>query len=134
MATGTGACWSASGNGAFGGAVAARITISAISSFRQQLLNAGIPEKELRVLVTADQLTYWLRSDLEQRAVSIEAETSGDAFLAHQVIAEPFDFVAVVQNDAKLLGIVDRLELSARIAKTELERHISQVLRQATTV
>jgi hypothetical protein len=54
--------------------------VNAISSFRLQLLNAGIPEKELKVLVTADRLKYWLRSDLEQRAVSIEAETSQNAF------------------------------------------------------
>jgi hypothetical protein len=105
--------------------------VSAIMNFRQQLQNAGIPEPEVKAFVTIDQLKEWLQSDLEQGAISTTVETEQNAFLAYQVIKEPSDFVAVVQHAAQLLGIVDRLELSARIARTELERHINQVLQQA---
>jgi hypothetical protein len=105
--------------------------VAAIMNFRQQLQHAGIPEPELKTFVTVDQLKEWLRSDLEQGAISTGVEAEQNAFLAYQVIKESSDFVAVVQPAAQLLGVIDRLELSARIARTELERHINQILDQA---
>lgn len=105
--------------------------VLAIMTFRQQLLSAGIPETELKIFVTVDRLKAWLRSDLEISAISTDEEAGPNAFLAHQVIKNPSDFVAVVEHNNRLLGIVDRLELASRIAKTELERHINQVLQQA---
>ncbi len=106
--------------------------VSAIMNFRLQLGQSQIPEPDLKLFVTESRLREWLKSDLEQSSVSTDAETGKNVFLAHQVIKEPAEFVAVLQRDRKLLGIVDRLELAARIAKTELERHINDVLSQAT--
>jgi predicted transcriptional regulator len=92
---------------------------------------AHIQEPELKTFVTVDFLKQWLRSDLEQGTVFTGVEAAQNAFLSYEVIKEPSEFVAVVQDANRLLGVVDRLELSARIARTELARHINQTLKQA---
>jgi hypothetical protein len=105
--------------------------VSAIMNFRQELNNVGIQEPELKVFVTMPWLKQCLHSCLEEAAVSTGIEAEQNAFIAYEVIKEPSEFVAIVKENNQLLGVVDRLELSARIAKTELARHINQALKQA---
>jgi len=86
----------------------------------------------MKLFVTRCRLKEWLGPHLEEHAIKIEDDSPQTEFLAYQVLKEPGEFVAVVQKNGKLLAVVDRLQLASQIAKIELERHINQVLKQAS--
>lgn len=99
----------------------------AIMNFRQQLVSLGIGEADLKVWITKGLLEEWLAEDLSKSGVTSTEPQS--ALFLYDVLSSPNEFVAVLQPDGTLLGVADRSALAVQIAKSELQRHINQVLR-----
>jgi hypothetical protein len=83
-------------------------------------------EEKVKIWMTQDLLEKWLGKELLTDSVTVPFKSTDhptDPLLLYQIVNCRSPFVALVQ-DQKLVGVIDRVELSVRIASSVLAREL----------